>query len=88
MGRRIELPGGVQADLSEPSTDAQAILQALNQVIIGLNTIAGQLDMTLRYHVGATPSHEIKSKFKRHDEAVAHAIALKSNTNTEAETES
>lgn len=70
MANRIELPGGVTADLSGPSPDTQAILQGLNQVIIALNTIAGQLDMILRHNVGAVPSHEIKARFRAHDQAV------------------
>lgn len=86
MVQRIELPGGVQAEVREPSPE----LEALNQVIMALNTIAGQLDMLLRLEVGATPSHEVKSRFRKFDErnnAIATSVVQKSNSNEETETD-
>ncbi len=68
MTQNIQLPGGVT--LRDPSPDTKYVLQQLQQVTMGLNTLAGQLDMLIRLQAGAITAEEVVEKYKAFDAQV------------------
>lgn len=74
MGGRIELPGGISAQVPDPPTQAeQALLNQLNQVVLALNTIAGQLDMMIRIDVQQIDKRVVRKRIEDNDATVRRA---------------
>ena len=81
MTNRIELPGGLS--VSEPSQETQMLLNQLQQVTVGINTLCGQTDLLIRLTCGQMSKHEVKVKYEANDAKIRTEIAAQQAASSE-----